>query len=513
MKTKSILFAILLTIISGKVSIVKAQDTVWRVLDIGRLDSLNSDILKEKRLFQVFVPQNYKPGSTNKYDVLYVLDGGNWNTGLITKVQRFLEGESYMPPTIIVSILGIDRNKDLTPTHMNDWKTSGGAGKFLSFIKDELIPYINKEYPSNDDNTLWGHSLGGLFVINALLNEPKVFKSYIAVDPSLWWDDGYIQKIAAGKLPALAGLNITLFISGREGKDGESMKIASMDTILNKMAPAGLTWKHVNYPDETHSSIRFKSIYDGLKFSYGWHNGQIEFHPMTGMVMKNKPIKIWYFGDTTKACYTLDGTAPTVSSAKVQPEITITDTAKLTVKQFTNRSRYDKIKTGDFRSQKVLAPLSKQKNAQPGGFHYAYYETEWDSSTNFKRLKPQQEGIANADFALDKLPRKNNFALVIDGLLETKEDGYYIFILDADKGSKLYLNNELLIRWEGSYSNRTYSYILPLKKGFYPFRLEYLHKNADFKLELSYLTPGLMNTKKPIPIPLDLQYSREQATR
>lgn len=120
MKIKSILFVILLTIISGKVSIVKAQDTVWKVFDIGRLDSLNSDILKEKRLFQIFVPQNYKPGSTNKYDVLYVLDGGNWNTGLITKVQRFLEGESYMPPTIIVSILGIDRNKDLTPTHMND---------------------------------------------------------------------------------------------------------------------------------------------------------------------------------------------------------------------------------------------------------------------------------------------------------------------------------------------------------------------------------------------------------
>ncbi|SEW37991.1 Predicted hydrolase of the alpha/beta superfamily [Chitinophaga sp. YR573] len=483
----------------------QAQDTVRRIVDIGVLDSLHSNILKEERLLQIFMPQNYKPGSTDKYDVLYVLDGGNWNTGLIKNVQHFLEGESYMPPTIIVSILGIDRNKDLTPTHLDSWKTSGGGANFLGFIKNELIPYINEKYPSNGDNTLWGHSLGGLFVINSMLNEPKTFKTYIAVDPSLWWDDSYIQKIAPDKLPALAGLNITLFISGREGN--ETMKIATMDTILKKMAPAGLSWKSVRYPDETHSSVRLKSIYDGLKFAYGWANGSIEFHPMNGMILKDKPIKIWYFGDTTKVHYTIDGSEPTMLSASIQPEINLTDAAKVTMKQFTSRSRYDKIKTGDFISEKTLKPVSKQKDVQSGGFHYAYYEGKWGDSTNFKDLKPQKEGITGADFDADKLPQQNNFALVIDGLLETKEDGYYIFVLDADKGSKLYLNNRLLIRWNGSYSNRTYSYILPLEKGFYSLRLEYLHKNEDFKLKLAYVTPGIMNTKNPIPIPVNLQYS------
>jgi pimeloyl-ACP methyl ester carboxylesterase len=388
---------------------------------------------------------------------------------------------------------------------LDSWKTSGGGANFLGFIKNELIPYINEKYPSNGDNTLWGHSLGGLFVINAMLNEPKTFKTYIAVDPSLWWGDGYIQKIAPDKLPALVGLNITLFISGREGN--ETMKIATMDTVLKKMAPAGLTWKSVRYPDETHSSVRLKSIYDGLKFAYGWANGSIEFHPMNGMILKDKPIKIWYFGDTTKVHYTLDGSEPTMLSASIQPEINLTDAAKITMKQFTNRSRYDKIKTGDFTSEKALKPISKQKDLQPGGFHYTYYEGEWGDSTNFKGLKPQKEGITSADFDVDKLPRQNNFGLVIDGLLETKEEGYYIFVLDADKDSKLYLNNRLLIRWNGSYSNRTYSYIVPLEKGFYSLRLEYLHKNEDFKLKLAYVTPGIMNTKNPIPIPVNLQYS------
>ena len=494
----------------GSLLNARAQDTVLTVNYKGKLDSLNSGILKQKRFIQVFTPAGYKTGSAEKYDVLYVLDGGNWNTGLIRENQHFLEGEAYMPPTIIVSVMGIDRNIELTPTHLKSWQApTGGADNFLGFIKSELIPYINKTYPSNGVNTLWGHSLGGMFVMYALLNEPATFKSYIAVDPSLWWDDCYVPKMAAGKLPALAGLNTTLFISGREGPDFHGMRIDTMETILKKMAPVNLKWKLLAYPDETHSSVRLKSIYDGLKFTYTGYTDAIEFHPMSGIVLKDKPIKIWYFDDTTKVRYTFDGTPPTTLSAKVQPEITLTGPATVTYKRFTNRSTYDKTVTGNFTTGKIPNPVAKQKNVQPGGFNYAYYEGDWDKWPDVKSLKPVKTGITNGDFDPDKLPRKNNFALVIDGLLETKEEGYYMFLLNADKDSKLYLGNKLLIPWKGSYKRRTCSYILPLKKGFYPFRIEYLNKNEDFKLKFTYLTPGIMNTKDPIPIPLEVQYSKK----
>jgi hypothetical protein len=348
-----------------------------------------------------------------------------------------------------------------------------------------------------------------MFVINALLNTPQVFKSYIAADPSLWWDNGYILKMAPAKLPALAGLNTTLFISGRTGKEGEDMKIDAMNGILKEMAPAGLTWKSIAYPDETHSSIRLKSMYDGLKFSYGWHSGEINFHPMNGIVLKNHPFNVWYFSDPTNVRYTLDGTVPTMMSEKMQREINLTDAAKITVKQFTNRARYDKVKSGDFILGKAFQPVSKPKNMQPGGFHYAYYEVQWDKFQDLKGLKPQQTGIMNAAFNTDKLPRKNNYVLLIEGLLEAEEDGYYIFVLDADTDSKLYLNNQLLIRWEDANNNRTCSYILPLKKGFYPLRLEYLHKHEDINLKLLYTTPTSVKTRSVIPIPLRLQYSRQ----
>ena len=91
-------------------------------------------------------------------------------------------------------------------------------------------------------------------------------------------------------------------------------------------------------------------------------------------------------------------------------------------------------------------------------------------------------GITDKDFNINNLPQKNNYALVIDGFLETKEEGYYMFIFDADKNSKLFLGDKLLMEWDGNYSRPTYTYILPLSKGFYPFRIEYLHKKEDFKL-------------------------------
>jgi predicted alpha/beta superfamily hydrolase len=66
---------------------------------------------------------------------------------------------------------------ELTPIPDKSWDAPSGEGhKFLGFLTTELIPYTNKSYPSNGINTLWGHSLGGMFTMYALLTEPAVFK-------------------------------------------------------------------------------------------------------------------------------------------------------------------------------------------------------------------------------------------------------------------------------------------------------------------------------------------------
>ncbi len=487
----------------GTIALDRAQDTVFTESFNGKLDSIHSEALNQKRYIQVFTPTGHTLGSTDKYDVLYVLDGGNWNTGLISRLQRFVEGEGNMPPTIIVSVMGIDRNRELTPTQLENWETSGGGEKFLHYITKELIPYIDGRYPSNGDNTLWGHSLSGMFAVYAMLNASASFKSYIAVDPSLWWDNSLIPKMAADKLPDLAGANTTLFISGREGKAFHEMKMDTLEKILKEMAPPQLTWKVNSYPNESHSSLRLKGTYDGLKFTYAGMTNSIEYHPMNGTVVKDKPVKIWYFNDPKRVHYTLDGSIPTRQSDKVVPEIALNGPAKITFKRFSNRSAYDITASGDFSPGEMLRPVSKPKDLNTGGFKYAYYEGDWDQWPDLDGLSPKKTGITDIDFNIADLPRKKNYALLIDGFLETKEEGYYIFIFQADKGSKLYLDGRPILKWDGNY--HPMSYIVPLSAGYHPFRIEYLHKTEDHTLRYSYLTPSRLETKDPVAIPLKVQ--------
>ncbi|HJP64139.1 MAG TPA: alpha/beta hydrolase-fold protein [Mucilaginibacter sp.] len=476
----------------------------------GKKDSVNSTILSQKRFIQVVLPTDYKPGSADKYDVIYVLDGDD-NTKTMADVHQFITREGFMPKVIIVGVLNIDRNKDLTPTNSDGLSTSGGAAQFLGFLKDELIPYVNKNYPSNGNNTLFGHSFGGLFVTYALVNQPEAFNSYIAADPSYWWDKGYMISATAAKLPSLANLGKTLFISGREGQGMKGMAINPMDTLLQKSAPAGFAWKVSAYPNETHGTVRMKSIYDGLRFVYEDYRVKApEFHPMAGIMLKNRPITIWDFDDTTKVRFTTDGTVPAMTSPQITKVLTMSGPGTFTAKVFSRQEKYSKVTTGIFKEGNGPAPVKKGKSFQPGGFHYAYYEGEWDKLPDFKALKPVKEGITDKNFDVNKFPRKTNFGLVVEGQMEVKEEGYYILALASDDGSKLYFNNQLLLDGDGLHDdNDTKSYILPLKKGFYPVRLEYFQKDGGASLRFLYLTPNLVNAKEPhaIGIPLELQYS------
>jgi len=460
-------------------------------------------------MIQVFLPGDYKPGSTDKYDVLFVLDGGNWNTGLVSYAQRFVQDQGFIPSTIIVSVMGIDRNAELTPSHLDDWKGSGGAKDFLEFITAELIPHINKNYPSNGDNALWGYSLSAMFVIYAMLNKPTEFKSYIAVDPSCWWDNCLIPKMAASKLPGLHRIDATLFIGGRDTTGWRDMKIDSMVSVLKNAAPTSLHWKAVSYPGESHSSVRLKATYDGLKYTYEGFTSDIEVYPQGGIVAKHQPFIIWCFADTGRLHYTLDGTVPTEVSPKAQRDITIDSTATVVYKHFGNRSRYDKTVTRKYTQGEVLKPVSRPKKVSPGGFGYAYYEMAGAERVDLKLSKPIKSGFMDKDFNPDSLHHKANYAFVIDGFIETKEDGYYMFFMAAGKGAKLYLGNRLLIDWDENFNGDSYSFKVPLAKGFYPIRIEYFDQKEQFRFMLRYLMPSTMASGDSTPVPFELQYGKK----
>jgi hypothetical protein len=123
---------------------------------------------------------------------------------------------------------------------------SGGADKFLSFMKTELFPFIESNFRvDHNDRTLMGSSLGGLLTLYALFTQPQLFQRYISVSPAFQWDNnvlaGYQQKYFQKKVNPRARLFMCMgsversapaFEKLTESLSAQNYKILSMQTKL-----------------------------------------------------------------------------------------------------------------------------------------------------------------------------------------------------------------------------------------------------------------------------------------
>jgi predicted alpha/beta superfamily hydrolase len=239
-----------------------------------------SKILAENRKITIQLPARM-----NKYDslpVLYQLDGETFTSMVGGQVQYLSESYKIMPNLIVIGIENTDRTRDLTPTHSlldasgkadtsaNAFgRKSGGGEKFLAFIKEELMPYVKANYPTAPYTILSGHSLGGLMAVYCLFHHADYFNAYIAVSPSLQWDNKIILHEAEGKLNNnIAGR--LLFFSDANEDEAFHRNQLELDSLLKRRHD--IQFKRMFYPDETHLSEPVKAFYDGIKFIYpNWH--------------------------------------------------------------------------------------------------------------------------------------------------------------------------------------------------------------------------------------------------
>ena len=469
----------------------------------GLKDSIYSETLKEGRVLQVQLPKEYKAGSQDKYPVLYLTDG-EWNAGLMAEVQAWSRQWGFTPPIIMVGIANSypggnnQRGRDLTPTGKNG---AGGGPAFLSFIKNELIPYINKTYPSNGSNILWGHSLGGMFVLYTLFKEPQLFDAYIAADPSLWWDNGYMLRLADSSLPTLKGVK-SLFVTGRTRSPWHEMRIDSLEMLLKEKAPAGLQWKTVAYPDETHVSQQYKSAYDGLKYTLApaFKGDRIRINPMAGIVAANKPFTISCYNilSDKNMRYTMDGSEPQLSSTIFGAENVLTSkgAATLHIKSFFADSAKNRSLTVKFNSGKPLSPVSKPAGIASGSFNYSCY-------TDTSKVKALGAGLITPDMNFSQLVKDTCYFTELSGWLQTEKAGYYIFEMVGEAGAKLFLGSQLLL--EVAPGDEYSSFMVPLEKGFYPIRFTYSHRRNGNDFYFSYVLPGATDD---VSVPFSLLYSK-----
>jgi uncharacterized protein len=277
---------------------------------IGKTDSIQSTILNEKRKIWVYVPDGGSVDIYAKqlYPVVYLLDGDAHFSSVVGMIQQLstVNGNMICPEMIVVGIPNTDRTRDLTPTHVAvdppfmdsaSSKNSGGGEKFISFIEEELMPYIESHYPTEPYKILIGHSFGGLIVMETFVHHTSLFNSYICIDPSMWWDKQALlkdsKKILADK--NFQGTSLFLGIANtmengmtidNVSKDTSSYtkhirSILELRSYFENNKQNGLKYQGKYYNDDSHGSVPLITEYDALHFLFDFYPLRLSFKDFT----------------------------------------------------------------------------------------------------------------------------------------------------------------------------------------------------------------------------------------
>lgn len=294
------------------------------------IDTVYSELFEEEREFWVKFPEGYSPNSSTKYPVVYLLDGFSLKRSLETVYDNYWG--HYLPHMILIGISNkSNRKRDLTTSQvkmrrgvaMND--DTGGAEKFTRFIEKELIPYIDNKYPTTPYRTLIGHSYAGLFTLNMLINHKHLFENYIAIDPSIEWDNQKLLKEAKQKLISDKYEGKSLFVSlaaeqlhmWDEGITMENImedsseftlfarSIIDFSTFVTSQKQSGLNFSWKVYNEDLHGTVPLPTIRDGLVFLFKWYqfkspqkynNPETSVEELVKLLEKQKEVYLMHFG-------------------------------------------------------------------------------------------------------------------------------------------------------------------------------------------------------------------------
>jgi predicted alpha/beta superfamily hydrolase len=230
--------------------------------------SIDSKALNETRTYLVHKPAGYD-FTDERYPVIVLLDG-EANIQHVSATADFLANNGRAMKMLVVGIENIDRQRDFTPpmTNTTDDRPEGkigGAAPFLSFIAQELLPHIDRTYRTRPARILIGHSFGGLFASYVLLKQPELFKAYIVVSPSLWWDNQALAEEAvnfgANHKDAQAAVYVTMGSEGGAMLGGTQKFVGALTS-----AGRGVETSFTRWPEESHGSVVMRSVYEGLKW-------------------------------------------------------------------------------------------------------------------------------------------------------------------------------------------------------------------------------------------------------
>ena len=270
-----------------------------------RTESFDVGSRSTGRTYRIWVhtPEHYDSSENENYPVVYLLDAV-WDMDTTVGIVRRLQFESFVPDLVIVGVGYQDheaqvrhRGQDFTPTdapwfvelmreRAPEWAPdgTGEADRFYAFLRDELVPQVENRFAvSSSDRTLVGHSFGGLFALHAMFRSDRVFQKFVALSPSLFWEDEVLFAQEAAFARSTRKLPGRLFVSvgGSEFESNPvfepevSLRMVSnvqkLERLLATRRYDGLDWAVRIFPDEHHDSVVAGAISRGLRHAFAGH--------------------------------------------------------------------------------------------------------------------------------------------------------------------------------------------------------------------------------------------------
>ncbi|MCP4727664.1 MAG: hypothetical protein GY863_21675, partial [bacterium] len=437
----------------------------------------------------ISLPIGYS-GSNKKYPVFYLTDGYINNFINTAGMIRYFSN-TYFPQMIVVGIPNTDRGRDLSVVVQEQLPGSGGAGKYIDFITDELIPHIDGNYRTTGHRILTGFSAGGQVVIYALLKASEHFNEYIAGSPAIGFGEDFLLNFAGDFFRSKKELRKFLFIPYyEEDFTVTGSYVQRLIDIMIDNKPEGFKWNTKLYKGRGH--VPANTSYEGLREIFaGWERiSNPVIIPGGGELPEGSSVDIEIEDHHDTVYYTLDGSEPDENSRIYTEPFAAVCPAVIKAKAIRKGLDESGTISVEFAEGDPFEP-DKTSGGLQNGLEYKYFEKEWFILPDNIDLSPVKSGTVD-HISLNNRERNTGYLFQFDGYLEISNGGVYRLYLESNGISKLFIQNRQVIE-NGQFNDFSEaSYDLELKKGKYRIRVLYTNPWVyGNRLKLSYKGPGI----------------------
>ena len=124
------------------------------------------------------------------------------------------------------------------------------------------------------------------------------------------------------------------------------------------------------------------------------------------------------------------------------------------------------------------------------GLNYSYYEGTWNDFPDFDVLTPVATGLVDV-VDLTVTLASDSYGLVFDGYIEIPSDATYTFYTNSDEGSRLFIDESLVVDNGDLHTAEEKSGSIELDEGYHQIKVEYFEKDGAKRLIVMYESVGI----------------------